>query len=247
MQTKTYIYVFDEHLNFLGNFEVNEINNYFCVLNPYRKLNDKLALLISFINENQNIRILMYQIGIDQESTNFTLINNATQQVKDHGTDMLQNTKNKVISCEIYEQAGYENNILTCFAVGNTSDSIVASIFNPENNLKFLYYSKNSKTINLSSDIKSKKYGNNILIFYIDNFSYEFYYLIYNIEKREFNDLKALSIYCEKNTYFMDIFYVSEYQEYIAFCSYQSSKNIVKFDKDLLLKTRIIIMRHAIL
>ena len=235
---KTYIYVFDEHLNFLGNFEVNEINNYYCVLNPYRTLDDKLAVLISFINGIQNIRILMYQIDINQGNSTFLLINNATQQIIDHETDMLQSPINKAISCQVYDMAGYASKLLDCFAVGHTSYSIVASVFNPENKLKFLKYSYNSKKIDLCSNIKSIKYGNNILIFYTDNHSYKFYYLIYNIENYEFNDLQKLSVTCDRNSYFMDIYYVSEYQEFVAFCSYESSKNIIKFDRDFNIKDK---------
>ena len=235
---KNYIFLFDENLNFLGDFEINEINNFYCVMNPYKTIDGKLALIISFINGIQNIRILMYQIDIDQGNTNFFLINNATQQVINHETDMLQNTINKAISCELYNMAGFANKILTCFAIGHTSYSIVASTFNPENNLNFLYYSTNSKKIDLSSNIKSIKSGNNILIFYIDNISYKFYYLIYNIESTEFNNLKILSVFCDKNSYFMDIYYINEYREFIAFSTYDTIENVIKFDQDFNIKEK---------
>ena len=65
-------------MNNLGNFEVNEINNGICVLNPYKTSDNKLALLISFINDIQNIRILMYQIDFNQGNISSILISNTT-------------------------------------------------------------------------------------------------------------------------------------------------------------------------
>ena len=90
---KNYIYMMDQNMNNLGNFEVNEINNGICVLNPYKTSDNKLALLISFINDIQNIRILMYQIDFNQGNISSILISNTTQQVIDHETSLLQNTK----------------------------------------------------------------------------------------------------------------------------------------------------------
>ena len=77
------IFIFDQNLNHLRSFEILEISNSFCVMKAYKTSEGKLSLIISYINEIQKLRLLMYQINLNDQNNVAVHINNITQEVMD--------------------------------------------------------------------------------------------------------------------------------------------------------------------
>ena len=229
---KQYIFIFDENLNFDKSFELNEIGNSYCVMNTYTTSQGSLSLIISYItNSVENLRILMYQININDENNLVVPINNITQGVMSYETNSLQRALPKKISCEMISKSNYSNKLLSCFAIEYNSFSIVASVFDPENNLEFLFFSQNSKTIEINSHLNTVISSNNkkVLICYIDN-CYYLKCLIYNSETNKFKGLVNTKMICDRNSFYMGVNYINEKEEYMLFCLYIITMNLLKLD-----------------
>ena len=66
---KKSVFVFNSNLdNEYGNFELNEIENFYCDMKSYKTLDGKITIIFSYINNDCKIRLLMYQININQEN-----------------------------------------------------------------------------------------------------------------------------------------------------------------------------------
>ena len=228
---KNNIFIFDENLDFLEKLEVNEINNYYCIMNIYTSSEGKLSLSISYINDIQNLRLLMFQININDENNRVVSINNVAQEVINQETNTLEKALDKKISCELILKSQFSNKLLTCFAIEEKSFSIIASIFNPENNLEFLSFSQNSLKIDIFSSLNSVISSNKkiILICYIDSTSF-LKCLTYNSDKNIFNSLIKIQRICNKNSFYMGVNYINEKQEYIVFCYYITLMNLIRLD-----------------
>ena len=224
------IFIFDQNLNHLRSFEILEISNSFCVMNAYKTSEGKLSLIISYINEIQKLRLLMYQINLNDQNNVAVHINNITQEVMDYQTNTTQKTLPKKISCELILKSNYANKLLSCFAIEHSSFSIVSSIFNTEN-LEFLFFSKNSKHLDISSNINTAISPNKkrILICYVDT-SYYLQCLIYNSESNEFKGLIDTKMICTRDSFYMGVNYINEKEEYAVFCLYLITMNLLKLD-----------------
>ena len=230
---RTNLIIFDENVNHLQTKEIiNDISNSYCIMNTYITSEGKLSLIISYINGEQYLRVVMYQININEENIPITLINNITQKIINYDTDTLQKAFPKKLSCELISKSNYSNKLLSCFVIEHSSFSIVASIFNPEN-LEFLYFSRNSKQLNIESNLISAISPNRkkILICYVET-SYYLKCLIYNSESNEFKSIINTQIMCTRNSFYMGLNYINEKEEYIVFCLYLTSMNLLKLDTD---------------
>ena len=200
-------------------------------MNIYTSSEGKLSLSISYINDIQNLRLLMFQININDENNRVVSINNVAQEVINQETNTLEKALDKKISCELILKSQFSNKLLTCFAIEEKSFSIIASIFNPENNLEFLSFSQNSLKIDIFSSLNSVISSNKkiILICYIDSTSF-LKCLTYNSEKNIFNSLIKIQRICNKNSFYMGVNYINEKQEYIVFCYYITLMNLIRLD-----------------
>ena len=64
---KSIIFVFNNNLNNeFGNFEVSELSSVYCDMKSYKTLDGKITIIISYINNECKMRLLMYQINISQ-------------------------------------------------------------------------------------------------------------------------------------------------------------------------------------
>ena len=107
---KQNIYIFSENLDiFFGEFEVSEISDsIYCVLNPYKTSEGKLAIIISFINGDSYIRILIYQININDILLSELMVA-ITKHVINLQNQMDQKTLNSAIECELISSQDYTN------------------------------------------------------------------------------------------------------------------------------------------
>lgn len=110
-------------------------------MKPYKTNQGDLSIIIAYINDGLEIRLLMYKINIESISNLLELINESTTKViNTYGKSDL--VFNNGISCElIMIFTGFTNQLLICFVIEQTTPtSIVASIFNPENNLSQFFF-----------------------------------------------------------------------------------------------------------
>ena len=237
---KNKIFIFDENLiNYSINFEVNEISNFYTVINPYKTSEGKLALIISFINSDKYIRVLIYQININDETNPGNLIKQTTKKVLNPENNNLHKAISKGITCQLISSSDYTNKLLECFTIEMESFSIVGVIFNPENDNDslFLKYSQNAKKTGGSEIINSAISLNKdkILICFLD-YQGLIYCLLYICKSNLFNEIIKINIKCSANEHNMGVKYNNEKQEYIIFCSSISNMYLIKFDQNIKIK-----------
>ena len=230
-----YIYILDKDLNSLVNFEISEIKDSYCVINPYKTIQGDITIIISYINGDQKMRLLMYQLNINDPNNLYEMINETTfQTINEYRMD--QNILNKAISCELMINNN-TNTILTCFVADQQSNTISGMVINPENLLR-IYFSENLIKTKVTSIIKSSVSHNKIycLICLIDNDSY-LNCLLYNSLTNNLSNMIKFFDKCQLYSYNMGVLYTKEKQEYSAFCSTNDQKmNIVKFDENFNIK-----------
>ena len=57
-----YIYVFDKTLDInYQSFIVSDIESYYCTLKPYKAVNGDIRIIITYVNNDLDIRLLMYR------------------------------------------------------------------------------------------------------------------------------------------------------------------------------------------
>ena len=209
-----YIFIFDENLDiYYGNFSISEIEDYNCILKPYKNLNGDITLIISYINGDngdEKIKIVKYKINIDQTDNLATYINEIIKgPVTPEGSET--STINKVFTCEFINDSNYPNKLLVYFTVGN-SGFLCALKINPEN-LSFVEYSKNLKNIGSNNFFKSdlshdKK---NIFACFLQSSTSNLNCFLYDVDNNKFNNISN----CISNCYsgFMDVICINEKQE----------------------------------
>ena len=204
----------------------------------YKTLGGKITIIISFINNDCKMRLLMYQININQVDNFAELIHEDSRQVISlYGYP--QNVLNKGISCEIIDKSTYDNKLLACFVADQHTSSIVASIFDLEKNLTFLNFSENLIQVSGTSIIKSTISPNskNAFICLVDGSGY-LNCLVYNSETNELSDKILFFDGCHLNSPNTGVKFISETNEYSAYC-YSSAGNkmkFIKFDENLNIK-----------
>jgi hypothetical protein len=230
-----YIYILDKDLNSHMYFEISEIKDSYCVINPYKTIQGDITIIISYINGDQKMRLLMYKLNINDSNNLYELIHEATfQTINEYRMD--QNILNKAISCELMINNN-TNTILTCFVVDQQTNIISGMIINPENLLR-IYFSQNLIKTKITSIIKSSVNPNKIycLICLIDNDSY-LNCLLYNSLTNNLSNMIKIFDKCQLYSYNMGVLYTKEKQEYSAFCSTNDQKmNLVKFDVNFNIK-----------
>ena len=238
---KKTIFVFNCNLdNEYGNFEVNEIENFYCDMKSYKTLSGKITIIISYINNECKMRLLMYQINLNQDNNFAELISQDTRQVESlYGEP--QNVLNKGISCELIVKETYNHKLLSCFVADQYTKAIIASIFDLEGGLTFLYFSDNSIETSGTSIIKStiSPNGKNILICLVDISGY-LECLVYNSDTNELSDKIQFFNGCHLNSPNTGVKYISEKNEYSAYC-YTNEGNqmkFIKFDENLNIKDK---------
>ena len=230
----SHIFIFDGSLtNFYQDLTVDEILNSFCVLNPYKTKEGKLGLIISYINGAQHMRILNYQINLNDETNPGILIKEIIQDVIGYETNNLQKVLPKGITCQLISLTENVNDFLACFTIDIQNFSIVASFFYIENDLSFLYFSSNSIKTNGTSIIDSVISPNKdkIFICFIDYKSF-LDCILYDLKINKFDDLIKLNIKCNVNAYNIDVQYISEEQEYMVYCLDNYDIKFIKFNQD---------------
>ena len=218
---KTNIYIFDQNLEtFYGSFEESELSgSVYCVLNPYRTSNGNLAIIISFINGDSYIRIIMYQININESNVaEAESIAAITKHLINLENNMDQKTLNTAIGSELFSSPDYTNKILICFVFEMSTSSIMGVILNPDDNLTFLYFSENGKRTGGGKNIKTavSPVKKSILVCYME-FSTSMYCVIYDYGNNIFYDIVNLGTSCNLNSHNMGVQYISEKQEFIVF------------------------------
>ena len=235
---KNTIFVYNNNLdNLYGSFEISEIQNFYCDMNPYKTLDGRITIIISYINGDQKLRILMFKINKGQTDNFGELIHEVTRQVKNKdGLEM--NALNKAISCELMVKSNYNNKLLTCFAAEQQYYSVIASIFNPENSLSFLNFSENLIETSGTSIIKSAISPNkkNSFICLIDNNGY-LNCFVYNSETNKLSEKIKFFDGCQQYSHNTDVRYISETNEYSANCfTSDTQMKFIKFNENLNIK-----------
>ena len=229
------IYVFDESDTYIGNFMI-EPTNVYCVLNPYRTADGINTIIVSYINGDQNLKVLMYKIDSNQENMGTLICYNEKKALNNIGQE--GSVLNKGISCQLIYSSYYTNKLLTCFIVDQISFSLNAIVFNPEDSLDFIQYSDNVKSTSGTSYISSvltitKKKS---IICMIDN-SQNLICSSYDSENNLFSDFTILINGCQIFQYNMDVIHISQEQGYISFCIKTSSiMHFTRFDENFNIK-----------
>ena len=155
----------------------------------------------------------MYQLSINQGNL-VTLINQVSKQVINQEKSP-QNVFHKSISCELMISSNYPNELLTCFTADDKTYSIVSSIFDPEHDLSFLYFSKNlvetKGTLIIRSSLSPNKINSFICL--VDDNTY-LSCLLYNSIKNELSNLIQFVFGAQLYSYNMDVNYIDEKKEY---------------------------------
>ena len=226
------IYIFDQTLStFYGNFSIEFSYSYY-VLTPYKNNKDENTIIISYIKE-QKIRILMYKINFNEPDILGVLANEASKQVKNE-EGYLVGIYSNGIACELISSSNYANKLLTCFVLDMNSYSMVSATFDPESSLSLLYYSNNYKKTKGASLIKSASSPNKktILVCFVDT-SCQYLCLLYDSENNELSDLIKMFGNCNLYRHNTGVKYISEKNEYAAFCSTNSNEmNFIKLDEN---------------
>jgi hypothetical protein len=130
---------------------------------------------------------------------------------------------------------------LSCFVADQYTKAIIASIFDLEGGLTFLYFSDNpietSGTLIIKSTISPN--GKNILVCLVDISGY-LECLVYNSETNELSDKIQFFNGCHLNSPNTGVKYTSEKNEYSAYC-YSIGGNqmkFIKFDENLNIKDK---------
>ena len=96
----------------------------------YKSKNNILYCFVSFINNNQKLKIFTYKIENSKLQFDYQIINEETQI----------NFADNSISCEImFSSFNQSNSSLICFTSDKTTHKLIVTAFNPEKNLSYIY------------------------------------------------------------------------------------------------------------
>jgi hypothetical protein len=146
-------------------------------------------------------------------------------------------SNNKKLSCQLMSKL-INDKILACFISNDDINKINSIVFDPENELSFLYYSNNmintEKVYNIYSEIAPNK---KVSLVCIIDMSTHFACLLYFSESNKFGELKNFMLECKPNDFYMGIKYISNKKEYSGFCAtYSYEMRIIIFDENFNVK-----------
>jgi hypothetical protein len=108
----------------------DEIIRIYPKLIAYKSKNNILYCFVSFINNNQKLKIFTYKIENSKLQFDYQIINEETQI----------NFADNSISCEImFSSFNQSNSSLICFTSDKTTHKLIVTAFNPEKNLSYIY------------------------------------------------------------------------------------------------------------
>ena len=230
------IYYFSKDLDtFYGYFTIKNITNSIISMVPFTSKNGDQFIIIGYIDSNCYIKILMYKMDFEFciSELLYSIYKNTVNE------DKLPSyvSFSKKVSCHIMSKLDNDK-ILVCFSSNDEVNKISAIVFDPENELSFLYYSNNminSETIfNIYSEITPNK---KISIVCIIDISSHFGCLLYFSDSNKFGELKNFMLGCKTNDFYMGIKYISDKQEYSGFCAtYSNEMLIIIFDENFNIK-----------
>ena len=237
---KNYVYIYDESFTSHGNFQI-DIED-ICVLNPYRNKNGTNTLIVSYMNSSTKLKTIMYVLDLNNnenpissftEKDNIPLLNKNGEE---------KSAINQALSCQLMAISAFTNELLTCFAADEENRVMNAIVLNPENNLELVHYSSNivqaSEPLVIESVLNPNKKECMVCVIEIGN---SLNCLTYNSEKNEFTDFISIFNDCLIIQYYMGINYISEKEEYSAFCgSYLGhlQVNFITLDKNYNIKSK---------
>ena len=230
------IYYFSQNLeNCYGYFNVSDITNSVISMIPYTSKNGEKFIIIGYIDSKSFIRVLMYKIDfvLSQIDLLCSVYKNTVNEDKIPGFVSFP----KRVSCQLMSKLDNDK-ILVCFSSNDDVNKISAIIFDPENEVSFLYYSNNTiKSVaiyNIHSEITPTK---NISLVCINDLSSHFACLLYFSDSNKFGELKNFMLGCKGNDFYMGIKYISDKQEYSGFCAtYSEEMMIIIFDENFNVK-----------
>ena len=116
----------------------NEINGIYSKLITYKSHNNKLYCFVGFINNNNKLKIFVYNIENSKLQLDYEVIN-----------EEIQNFNLNSISCEIMLSSFNQNKTsLICFTSDKNALKLVVTAYDPENNLSYI----NSLTNDIAND-----------------------------------------------------------------------------------------------
>ena len=133
---QNYLYVINKEANkIIEKKNIDEILKKYVNLVLYKSKNNILYCFLNFINNEQKIKIISYQIDLGSNiilKEDFQIIEN------EDNIEILSN--NRAISCEIMYSSNYtENELLICFTQDYNQKMLTATAFDPEKNLTYKY------------------------------------------------------------------------------------------------------------
>ena len=121
------IYVYNQSINVIGDaLTLSEINTILCSIVPYIS-NGIKKIIISCLSGGQKIQLYMCPINSG--------IGNCFEKVEESSSLRFQFS---TISCQLMSSNNYSNKLLTCFAISQSSSTIMSITFNPEDSLNLV-------------------------------------------------------------------------------------------------------------
>jgi hypothetical protein len=150
----------------------DEIIRIYPKLIAYKSKNNILYCFVSFINNNQKLKIFTYKIENSKLQFDYQIINEETQI----------NFADNSISCEImFSSFNQSNSSLICFTSDKTTHKLIVTAFNPEKNLSYIYSLTNDISnidLNFINSCTSKNKLIAFVCFLQETYSPNMYYMI---------------------------------------------------------------------
>ena len=228
-RVKKDIFILSNDLNqLIGHITLEEIEFNNAKLISYKSINKKDFLIICFINNDNKIKIIKYEITFKLKLYYFEIKNVVIAEIE-NGLSL-----DKGISCEMMFSSGYSYNLLTCFVESEELKSIVAMAFDIEDQLSIKYskkcnnQNKGAYFIKTALSTSDKK----CLICYKQSIN-NFQCMFYNSESKEFSE--SFDLFYNSIEYNFDVIYLKSKNEfYVHFTTNTTSFNfyLMKFYDD---------------
>ena len=207
----------------------DDIANCYCKIIPYKLINQKLIFITTYINSENKLDLIMYNVDVEMYSYDIT------KEVQLHNLYVKD-----AISCDfMYSNNTNNNNTLVCFLSELKTKNLVAISFDPENNLKEKYLSSIQKdnTIEIIKSKVSSDRTKSIVCYINSNNSYKC--LLFNLIELKWSKEITLLNNCQKNNYETDISYIKDKSEFLVYIySENTILHIFFFDENFKIKTK---------
>ena len=226
-----YLFIIDNSLVYIET--INEIEEKYISITPYKSKNNNYYCIINYINNDKQIKTLSYKINFESTYSIELIID----KIQDYNENNISLYLNITISCELMYYSNYENYLLVCFVKKDGIDSIVAIAFNPENYMNIVSTTEkidNSDIYYIKSTTNNNK---KICLICFHNYYSPFKCVIYNSEIKSWSNTIILKSYYLGIRHDYNVNYINSNKEYWIYLSVSYKEYIYfRFDENFNIK-----------